>query len=275
MCRSCADTDGNYEYDAPSRSRIAPPRQVPGTSQALGGADPLNGETTCVRRLRIALDMRSCPYSRCGSGRGVSRSLAAGDRDPIAGHPTKPEGCAPTVSTFAADALAQSRHHRTDDRIRWCLLEPRRVPLRRSDCSGGIANQHAQAVHFALRLAEDASPARIRVEGYADAVDVEVWGQAANWSKPSSTNAAISATRGAGRSSPTIADWSRMGAQHPDGRYRFFTDGRLRPAGRRVRDALMRAADGDTTDIAPLMRKASGAVDLDAGRPGRHRSRRR
>lgn len=82
-------------------------------------------------------------------------------------------------------------------------------------------------------------------------------------------------TWGRGRSSPTIADWSRMGAHHPDGRYRFLTDGRLRPAGRRVRDALMRAADGDTTDIATLMRKASGAVGLDAGRPGQHRSRRR
>jgi len=44
-----------------------------------------------------------------------------------------------------------------------------------TDAAGGIAYQHAQASAAALKLAEDNTLSRIRVEADNDAIDLEIW----------------------------------------------------------------------------------------------------
>jgi hypothetical protein len=134
-----------------------------------------------------------------------------------------------------------------------------------TDAAAGFAYQHAQAVLTALRLADETSLARIRVEGYDDAIDLEVWGQldelveAFQYKRRSD-----SYTWGQKELLDQIAAWSRIGAHQVDARYKFVTDGKLGPTGRNVRDALAQAALGDCSAIANLLTKASGSVDLEA-----------
>lgn len=134
-----------------------------------------------------------------------------------------------------------------------------------TDAAAGFAYQHAQAVLTALRLAADDSLGRIRVEGYADAIDVEVWGKAGELVDAFQYKCRNqSYTWGQQELVDHLAAWSDVGAHHFDARYRFVTDGRLGPTGRHVRDALARATGGDTTDIAAMLQNASTSVDLDA-----------
>jgi energy-coupling factor transporter ATP-binding protein EcfA2 len=136
--------------------------------------------------------------------------------------------------------------------------------MRGVDAAGGFAYQHAQAIQLALRLALDETLDRIRVEAENDVVDAEVW---------SGSNELVEGfqykrrnekdTWGQQELIDELADWSDVAQLHPGASYHFVTDGRLGPTGRRVRDALQEAADGDMSAITGLMtKKAKRAVDV-------------
>jgi hypothetical protein len=122
------------------------------------------------------------------------------------------------------------------------------------EAAGGFAYQHAQAVQLALKLAQDEDLGRIRVEAANDVVDVEVWSRSdalvegCQYKRRNQTD-----TWGQQELIDELADWSDIAQVHPAATYRFVTDGRLGPTGRNVRDALLRASEGDVQDISALM----------------------
>lgn len=133
------------------------------------------------------------------------------------------------------------------------------------DAAGGFAYQHAQAIQLALGLAQDASWGRIRVEAENDVIDAEVWSASDElvggfqYKRRNDKD-----TWGQQELIDELADWSDLAQQHPAARYRFVTDGRLGPTGRKVRDALQEAAGGDMRAITSLMaEKAKRPVDME------------
>lgn len=135
------------------------------------------------------------------------------------------------------------------------------------DAIGGFSYQHAQAIHAALRLAEDDHLERIRVEAENDVIDVEVWG---------SSDVLVDAFQYKRRREPytwgqqelidELVDWSALGRAHSQATYRFVTDGRLGPTGRDVRDALEDASEGNLAPLASLMENAKSEYDLEVVR---------
>jgi hypothetical protein len=132
-----------------------------------------------------------------------------------------------------------------------------------ADAAGGFAYQHAQATAAALKLAEDDTLSRIRVEADNDAIDLEIWSQrgdlvhAYQFKRRNEFD-----TWGQQELIDELSDWSDLGDQHPRATYHFVTDGRLGPTGKKVRDALTMAANDDLTAITRLMEKAKKPVNL-------------
>jgi hypothetical protein len=135
------------------------------------------------------------------------------------------------------------------------------------DTAGGIAYQHAQAIHLALALAEDENYKRIRVEGDNDVIDVELWSATGDLIKGAQFKRRRDAyTWGQQELIDELTRWSALNQQQPLATYNFITDGRLGPTGRNVQFALLNAAEGDLAAIGLLLEKAKGVVDLDTMR---------
>lgn len=133
------------------------------------------------------------------------------------------------------------------------------------DAAGGFAYQHAQAIQLALELAENAGLHRVRVEAQNDVIDAEVWSTSGELVEGFQyKRRKDDDTWGQQELIDELADWSDLAQQHPGARYHFVTDGRLGPTGRKVRDALQRAAEGDAQAITTLMsEKAKRPVDVE------------
>ncbi|KEP41941.1 hypothetical protein MKSMC1_29390 [Mycobacterium kansasii] len=129
----------------------------------------------------------------------------------------------------------------------------------------GVGYQHAQAVLAVLRLADEPALARVRVEGQADAIDVEVWcrtGELAAAFQYKRRNQQY--TWGRQELIDQLAAWSQVGVRHRIAEYQFVTDGRLGPTGRAIRDALDQAASGDRAALIQVLQDAVVGADMDA-----------
>lgn len=136
------------------------------------------------------------------------------------------------------------------------------------EAAGGFAYQHAQAVQVALRLAQDAALHRLRVEATNDVIDAEVWSNANDLVEGLQYKRRNeSDTWGQQELIDELVEWSSIARCHPTALYKFLTDGRLGPTGRKVRDALQQATNGNNEPISALLsEKAKSPYMLEAMR---------
>ncbi|MCR8899508.1 hypothetical protein NWF34_21455 [Gordonia sp. GONU] len=135
------------------------------------------------------------------------------------------------------------------------------------DAAGGFAFQHAQAVLGVLGMAADPRLGQARVEADNDVVDLEILDSSGLLVR------ALQFKRRDQRYTWAQTDlmeelerWSKLGPEHPEAEYRFVTDGRLGPTGRKVLIALDELRNGDERRLTAIASGLELSVDLNACR---------
>lgn len=141
----------------------------------------------------------------------------------------------------------------------WCKNG---VEMSGVDAAAGFAFQHARAAVMALDLLHNADADYLRVEAANDIVDAEMFSasgvllRAAQFKRRD-----VNYTWGEAELVAQLVRWSAIAGNHPGSAYEFVTDGRLGPTGRKVREALDAARQGDATLITEIATRKNATIE--------------